>query len=310
MSTITTINATDLITNSRTTINTNFANLNTDKFETSNVDTDTTLAANSDTKVPSQKAIKAYVDALGGQTYLVPTGAVLPYGGTAAPSNFLLCDGSPVSRSTYATLFAVVSTSFGAGNGTTTFNVPDMRGRVPVGAGTGTVTVSGVDADVDTGTDAFTIATNNTKWITGMQVVFTLSGGTITGLSSASTYYVIRASATTIKLASTLALAEAGTPIDLTAKSSPVWTITGTLTARTVGEFGGEESHAISALEIPTITPTLQDIVTTSGGATRTGLLQATSNAAYSSIAVTLTGTGNAHNIMDPFQVFNYIIKT
>jgi len=63
MSSITTINSTDLITNSRADINTNFSNLNTDKIETSVLDTDTTLAANSDSKIPSQKAIKAYVDA-------------------------------------------------------------------------------------------------------------------------------------------------------------------------------------------------------------------------------------------------------
>lgn len=65
MSTITTINATDLITDSRAVINTNFSNLNTDKIETSTLDTDTTLAANSDAKIPSQKAVKAYVDAGG-----------------------------------------------------------------------------------------------------------------------------------------------------------------------------------------------------------------------------------------------------
>lgn len=62
MSTITTINSSDLITNSRTDINTNFSNLNTDKIETSVIDTDNTLAANSDSKIPSQKAVKAYVD--------------------------------------------------------------------------------------------------------------------------------------------------------------------------------------------------------------------------------------------------------
>lgn len=77
MSTITTINSGDLITNSRNTINTNFANLNNDKIETSALDTDTTLAANSDAKVATQKATKAYVDsrtagrvyALGAATY-------------------------------------------------------------------------------------------------------------------------------------------------------------------------------------------------------------------------------------------------
>lgn len=62
MSTITTINGGDQITNSRSTINTNFSNLNTDKIETSVLDTDTTLAANSDAKIATQKAVKTYVD--------------------------------------------------------------------------------------------------------------------------------------------------------------------------------------------------------------------------------------------------------
>ncbi len=65
MSSITTIQAADLITNSRSDINNNFANLNADKMETSVLDTDTTLAANSDAKVATQKAVKAYVDAGG-----------------------------------------------------------------------------------------------------------------------------------------------------------------------------------------------------------------------------------------------------
>ena len=63
MSTLTTIQSGDLITNSRTDINNNFSALNTDKMETSVLDTDTTLAANSDSKVATQKAVKAYVDA-------------------------------------------------------------------------------------------------------------------------------------------------------------------------------------------------------------------------------------------------------
>lgn len=65
MSTITTINSTDLIKNSRADINANFANLNADKIETSTLDTDTTLAANSDSRIATQKAVKAYVDAGG-----------------------------------------------------------------------------------------------------------------------------------------------------------------------------------------------------------------------------------------------------
>lgn len=65
MTTIVTINAGDQITNSRSDLNTNFTNLNANKIETSAIDTDTALTANSDSKIPSQKAVKAYVDAGG-----------------------------------------------------------------------------------------------------------------------------------------------------------------------------------------------------------------------------------------------------
>lgn len=58
---------------------------------------------------------------------LLPTGVILPYGGISAPANFLLCDGSAVSRITYANLFTVIGTRYGAGNGSTTFNVPKLN---------------------------------------------------------------------------------------------------------------------------------------------------------------------------------------
>jgi len=61
------------------------------------------------------------------------TGMVVPFAGASAPTGFLLCDGTAVSRATYADLFAVVSTTYGVGDGSTTFNLPNLRGRVPVG---------------------------------------------------------------------------------------------------------------------------------------------------------------------------------
>ena len=66
----------------------------------------------------------------------VPAGALLMWGTATAPTGYLLCNGSAVSRSTYAALFAVVGTTFGSGDGSTTFNLPDYRNRFPVGAGT------------------------------------------------------------------------------------------------------------------------------------------------------------------------------
>lgn len=68
----------------------------------------------------------------------VPIGTVISYAGAAAPAGYLLCDGTAVSRATYAELFSIISTTYGVGNGSTTFNLPDLRGRVAVGAGTGT----------------------------------------------------------------------------------------------------------------------------------------------------------------------------
>ena len=63
----------------------------------------------------------------------VVTGGIMPYGGSSAPSNWLLCDGTAVSRTTYAALFAVLGTAYGTGDGSTTFNLPNLKGRVPVG---------------------------------------------------------------------------------------------------------------------------------------------------------------------------------
>ncbi len=66
-----------------------------------------------------------------------PPGTVAMFGASSAPAGWLLCDGSAVSRSTYAALFAIISTTYGSGNGTTTFNLPDIKGRVPVGFDSG-----------------------------------------------------------------------------------------------------------------------------------------------------------------------------
>lgn len=63
-----------------------------------------------------------------------PPGLVQGYAGASAPAGWLLCDGSQVSRTTYAALYAVTGDTYGAGDGSTTFNLPDLRGRVPMGA--------------------------------------------------------------------------------------------------------------------------------------------------------------------------------
>ena len=85
---------------------------------------------------------------LGGHSpqWWMPTGMVVPYAGAAAPDGWLLCQGQAVSRTTYAQLFSVIGTTYGSGDGSTTFNLPDMRGRVAVGSDANLGAAAGVQS--------------------------------------------------------------------------------------------------------------------------------------------------------------------
>ena len=83
----------------------------------------------------------------------VPTGSMIPYAGTSAPDLFLMCQGQNVSRTTYANLFAIIGTTYGAGDGSTTFTLPNPNGRVPVGkAASGTFATLGATGGSETHT--------------------------------------------------------------------------------------------------------------------------------------------------------------
>ena len=83
--------------------------------------------------------------------YLSPVGSLIMYAGSSAPTGWLLCDGSAVSRSTYADLFSSIGTNYGAGDGSSTFALPDLRGRMPLGldnmGGTSANIVTNAQAD-------------------------------------------------------------------------------------------------------------------------------------------------------------------
>lgn len=113
------------------------------------MDIDSALTANSDNSLATQKAVKTYI----GDSILagMPSGTIIMYGNTSAPTGWLLCNGSAVSRTTYAALFAIIGTTYGVGNGSTTFNLPDMRQRFPLGkaaSGTGS-TLGGTGGLID-----------------------------------------------------------------------------------------------------------------------------------------------------------------
>jgi len=77
-----------------------------------------------------QASTKQYVDTV------MPSGMIMPFAGTSAPTSWLACNGAAISRSTYATLYNAIGTTWGTGDGSTTFNVPDLRGVFLRGTGT------------------------------------------------------------------------------------------------------------------------------------------------------------------------------
>ena len=84
---------------------------------------------------------------------LPPTGSITMFGGSTTPSGWLLCDGTAISRTDYAYLFSIIDTNFGAGNGSTTFNLPNLTSKFPLGS-TGTPGSTG-------GSSTVTIASGN-----------------------------------------------------------------------------------------------------------------------------------------------------
>ncbi len=245
----------------------------------------------------------------------MPAGVIMDYGGSSVPTGWLECDGSAVSRTTYAGLFTAIATTWGTGDGSTTFNIPDFRGRARIAKGTGTVAESVAAASVNTGTETWTVTNNNSKWITGQAVVLTTTTTLPAPLALATTYYLIRASATTIQFATTLALAQAGTPINLTTQGVGTHTLTGTLTARTLAEIGGEETHAMSSTELLAHLHTAGTLSTSAGvvgggGTFALGGSDGTGGVAQAASGSTASTGGNAAmNIMQSFAATMAIIK-
>lgn len=224
----------------------------------------------------------------------------------SAKALWLKCQAQAVSRVTYAALFSEIGVTYGPGDGSTTFNLPDGQGRALIGSGAGVMMELVAAAGVDVTNNWFAVASNADKWLTGMKVRVSTTGALPTGLLAATDYYVIRDSGTTIKFAASLANALAGTVIDITAAGSGTHTVTHTLTTRALGSKGGEEMHGLTTNEIPAHQHTAYNASTGAGGSQ---IAVATSGGTYASNNQTApAGGSSAHNNMQPYLAANLFI--
>lgn len=277
----------------------------------------------------------------------IPVGSITMYAGSSAPDGWLICDGTAYDGTTnpkYAKLHGAIGNTFG-GSTIADFEVPDLRSRVPVGVGTGVSleAVASDDWNNNGGDLEVTVTSNLHKWLTGMKVQITTSGGDEPSTISLLTdYYIYRASATLIRFATSLANLDDGTYVAWGDEGSGTHTITieGGFSARTLGEYGGEENQALQTegMASHVHTPvTVADGVhshlpkaeTGGGGGTDTFDPTAISSDANTLASVAGTNTnyiGNSsththsmsedtmgndtpHNNLPPFLGLNYIIK-
>ena len=239
---------------------------------------------------------------------LTPTGSVTQYAGSSAPTGWMFCDGAAVSRTTYAALFAVIGTTFGSGDGTTTFNLPDLKGRVPVGkavagtfaslaatggAETHTLTTAQIPSHqhnvseyVHSVTQSNALTTHNHTADGTLSV--TSSGSHTHGVSDPQHRHTEVSSAT-----GTVTTAYTTGTNNFTATGSVEVYTSYTTTGISVTSTGSDHSHDVS------------------GNTSDTNLAHGHSVGVGNHAAKNTdpAGGGAAHNILQPYLVINYIIK-
>lgn len=146
---------------------------------------------------------------------IVPPATVLPFAASTAPDGWLICDGRTVSRTTYSALFASIGTSYGSGDGATTFNLPDFRWTFLRGYGPD-ITVTG------TGTASSNQATFTAHGFNRTGVKVRLTSGTLSGLALSTDYWVIVVDANTLAFATSKANAIANTRVAISGANSAV----------------------------------------------------------------------------------------
>jgi microcystin-dependent protein len=249
---------------------------------------------------------------------LQPPGAILPYAGATAPSGFLLCDGSAVSRTEYAALFAVCGTTFGAGDGSTTFNVPDLRGRVPVGVDGSAGRLSANDALGNTA-GAETHALSSAELAAHTHAVGTFAVGNEAAHTHGTGTYAVGNEAAHTHGATGLTISGGAHTHSASGDRATNNTATGAggvITTLSANNAGNQD--ALTTTEYVGGSPATHTHTVggnTAAGSSHTHSLSG-SSAAGSSHTHALTGSsastgsGTAHNNLQPYQITQYLIKT
>lgn len=230
------------------------------------------------------------------QGFLVPTGMIAPYGGSTAPTGWLLCDGSSYLRASYTSLFAVLGTAYGSADGTH-FNVPDLRGRNPIGndamGGTAANRVQRSTTLTTTSGSATATVGSATGLSVGMKVVSTnvTAGTTISAISG--TTLTLSANAT-------------GTGATVAARFSLI------ADAQVLGSTGGVDVHQLISDQMPSHSHTPPGNIwyeSTGYGNINIGSTGGSNAANISGNPFSSTGGDQSHPNLQPGQVVNYLIK-
>lgn len=222
----------------------------------------------------------------------VKPGTITSFAGSDAPTGWLLCYGQAVSRATYAALFTAIGTTYGAGDGSTTFVLPDMRGRVPGGKDDMGGTAAGRLSVTLTGTRSST------------------ANGNITGLSSTAGLSIgMRAIGTGVGANAVITAITSATAVTLSVNN----TATGSGSIRfavvdgaTLGAVGGSHVHALGIEQIPSHSHNYSNL----GGSGGSSYSPGGESSAIEPYTTSSVGGGQAHPNVQPTIILNWVIKT
>jgi microcystin-dependent protein len=218
----------------------------------------------------------------------VPAGTIVAFAGATAPPGWLLCDGSAVSRAMYASLFAAIATTYGAGDGSTTFNLPDLRGRTAVGRDD----LGGVAANRIQISTTITTTIGSSSAIVGSAANLAIGMFVITSNVPAGTT-VTAINGTTLTLSA-----------NATATASAVAARFSVFAdAQVLGAGGGSQVHTLVIAQMPAHTHTYSDVFSA-------GINTISSGGNIGPGSTGSTGGGQAHPNVQPSIVLGYVIKT